>query len=144
MKNKKLINIRCNLRCDYAKELIDMVMAKLGLEKGEEPAEDYRIPREETMALLKKGLIKELKVRVNKPEEVAPAPVPAPVEEPKEEVAEQSYEELAKEEGMEIVESKVNDDGDVVLVEKDAKGNIFEIRFIKSFTLIRRENIQIL
>ena len=130
-----LYRIKNDRRCEYAKDLIDMVMAKLGLEKGEEPTEDYRIPREETMALLKKGLIKELKVRVNKPvDEVAPAPAPAPVEEPKEEVAEQSYEELAKEEGMEIVESKVNDDGDVVLVEKDAKGNIFEIRFIKSFT----------
>ncbi len=126
-----LYRIKNDRRCGYAKELIDMVMAKLGLEKGEVPAEDYRIPYEDTMALLKKGLVKELKVRVNKPVE---EPAPAPVEEPKEEVAEQSYEELAKEEGMEIVESKVNDDGDVVLVEKDAKGNIFEIRFIKSFT----------
>ena len=128
-----LYRIKNDRRCGYAKELIDMVMAKLGLEKGEVPAEDYRIPYEDTMALLKKGLVKELKVRVNKPVE-EPAPAPAPVEEPKEEVVEQSYEELAKEEGMEIVESKVNDDGDVVLVEKDARGNIFEIRFIKSFT----------
>ena len=131
-----LYRIKNDRRRDYAKELIDMVMAKLGLEKGEIPEEDYRIPHEDTMALLKKGLVKELKVRVKQPEP-APAPVeepaPAPVEEPKEEVVEQSYEELAKEEGMEIVESKVNDDGDVVLVEKDAKGNIFEIRFIKSF-----------
>ena len=120
-----------------------MVMAKLGVEKGELPEEDYRIPYEETIPLLRKGLIKEQKVRINKPEEVAPAPAPEPESEPAkeaepvEEVAEpveEAYQELAKEEGMEIVESKVNNDGDVVLVEKDAKGNIFEIRFIKSFT----------
>ncbi|MBO7614843.1 MAG: uL15 family ribosomal protein [Bacilli bacterium] len=128
-----LYRIKNDRRRDYAKDLIDIVMAKLGLEKGEIPNEDYRIPHEDTMALLKKGLVKELKVRVKQPVPVE-EPAPAPVEEPKEEVVEQSYEELAKEEGMEIVESKVNDDGDVVLVEKDAKGNIFEIRFIKSFT----------
>ncbi|MCR5308829.1 MAG: uL15 family ribosomal protein [Bacilli bacterium] len=123
-----LYRIKNDRRCEYAKDLIDMVMANLGVEKGEIPNEDYHIPYEETLTLLKKGLIKEQKVRINKP-----APV-AVEEEPKEEVDESSYQELAKEEGMEIVESKVNNDGDVVLVEKDAKGNIFEIRFIKSFT----------
>ena len=128
-----LYRIKNDRRCEYAKDLIDMVMAKLGLTKGDVPNEDYRIPYEETIPLLKKGLIKEQKVRVNKPE---PAPAPEPEPEPVEEAApvEEAYQELAKEEGMEIVESKVNNDGDIVLVEKDAKGNLFEIRFIKSFT----------
>jgi len=137
-----LYRIKNDRRCEYAKDLIDMVMGKVGAEKGEVPSEDYRIPYEETIPLLKKGLIKEQKIRVNKPEaaeEPAPAPVEEPVPEPapvEEEPApvEEAYQELAKEKGMEIVESKVNNDGDVFLVEKDAKGNLFEIRFIKSFT----------
>ena len=60
-------------------------MAKVGAEKGEEPNVDYRIPYEETMPLLRKGLIKELKVRVKddkKPEEPAPVEEPAPESEP--------------------------------------------------------------
>ena len=86
-----LYRIKNDRRYNYAKELIDMVMGKLGVEKGDEPNEDYRIPYEETMPLLKKGLIKELKVRVKDKNEPAsepapePEPEPAPVEEPVEE-----------------------------------------------------------
>ncbi|MCR5693043.1 MAG: uL15 family ribosomal protein [Bacilli bacterium] len=109
-----LYRIKNDRRRDYAKDLIATVMGKLGLEKGEEQHESYVLPYEETSPLLKRGLIKELKVQVNKP-------APAPVEE-------------APEEELEILETKTNADGDEILVEKDAKGNIFEIRFVKSFT----------
>ena len=63
-----LYRIKNDRRCEYAKELIDEVMKKVGSEQGEIPAENYAIPHESTKALLAKGLIKELKTAVKKPE----------------------------------------------------------------------------
>ncbi len=111
VESKKFIDVPClyriknDRRCEYAKELIKVIMDRLGLEKGEEQHENYsNLPYEENAPLIKRGLIKELKVQVNKPEE--------PV----------------------ILETKVNSDGDEIVTTKDSKGNIFEIRYIKSFT----------
>ena len=99
-----LYRIKNDRRLSYAKELIAEVCKKLGLEKGKEQKESYVLPYEENKPLIERGLIKELKVQVNKPAE------------------------------EEVLESKVNAEGDEILTTKDAKGNIFEIRFIKSFT----------
>lgn len=63
-----LYRIKNDRRCEYAKELIDEVMKKAGASQGEIPAENYAIPHESTKALLAKGLIKELKTAVKKPE----------------------------------------------------------------------------
>ena len=63
-----LYRIKNDRRRDYAKELIDVVMEKVGAVKGEESNEDYHIPYEETKVLLGKGLIKEVKTKVNNPE----------------------------------------------------------------------------
>ena len=52
-------------RKELAKELIDRVMRKYKCEKGNELNDDYRVPFEETKELLKKGLIKEVKTKVN-------------------------------------------------------------------------------
>ena len=101
-----LYRIKNDRRLGYAKELIAVVTSSLGLEKGEEQHEVYsNLPYEPNKPLIARGLIKEQKVQVNKPSE-------QPV----------------------VLESKVNSDGDEVVVAKDASGNIFEIRYIKSFT----------
>jgi ribosomal protein L15 len=55
-----LYRIKNDLRLKYAKELIDTLAEKQGLEKGDEQNEDYRLPYETTEALVEKGLIKEL------------------------------------------------------------------------------------
>ncbi len=100
-----LYRIKNDRRCEYTKELIAQVCEKFGLEKGEQQHEVYsNLPYEANKPLVAKGLIKEQKVQVNKSAE--------PV----------------------VLESKVNADGDEVVVTKDEKGNIFEIRYIKSFT----------
>ena len=100
-----LYRIKNDRRCEYAKELIAQVCEKLGLEKGEEQHEVYsNLPYEPNKPLVARGLIKEQKVQVNKPVE------------------------------PQVLETKVNSDGDEIVVTKDEKGNIFEIRYIKSFT----------
>ena len=100
-----LYRIKNDRRCEYAKELIAMVASNLGLEKGEEQHEVYsNLPYEANKPLVDRGLIKEQKVAVSKQAE--------PV----------------------VLETKVNADGDEVVLTKDASGNIFEIRYIKSFT----------
>ena len=99
-----LYRIKNDRRLGYAKELIAVVANNLGLEKGEEQHEVYsNLPYEPNKPLIERGLIKELKVQVNKPQE-------------------------------EVLASKINSDGDEVITTKDSKGNIFEIRYIKSFT----------
>lgn len=100
-----LYRIKNDRRCEYAKELIAKVCESLGLEKGEEQHEVYsNLPYEPNKALVARGLIKEQKVQVNKPVE------------------------------PQVLETKVSSDGDEIVVTKDEKGNIFEIRYIKSFT----------
>ena len=54
-----LYRIRSALRVKYARELIEMLMEKHGIEFGEDSFEDFRVPYEETAALIEKGLIKE-------------------------------------------------------------------------------------
>ena len=101
-----LYRIKNDRRLGYAKELIAVVAANLGLEKGEEQHEVYsNLPYEPNKPLVSRGLIKEQKIQVNKP---ATEPV--------------------------VLETKTNSDGDEVVLTKDASGNIFEIRYIKSFT----------
>ena len=100
-----LYRIKNDRRCEYAKDLIKVVMDNLGLEKGEEQHESYaNLPYEDNEALVAKGLVKELKIQVNKPEE--------PV----------------------ILETKVDSEGDEIVTTKDSSGNIFQIRYVKSFT----------
>ena len=59
-----LYRIKNDRRCEYAKDLIDEVMKKVEAIKGKEQNEDYHLPKESTKALLAKGLIKELKSKV--------------------------------------------------------------------------------
>ena len=101
-----LYRIKNDRRCAYAKELIAVVAEKLGLVKGEEQHESYYLHYEDNKPLIARGLIKELKVQVNKP------------------VSRKTQ----------ILSIKVNDEGDEIVTKKDSQGNIFEIRFIKSFT----------
>ena len=64
-----LYRIKNDRRLGYAKDLIKTVCESLGLEKGEEQHESYVLPYEENKPLIARGLIKELKVQVNKTEE---------------------------------------------------------------------------
>ncbi len=98
-----LYRIKNDRRLGYAKELIAVVANSLGLEKGEEQHEVYsNLPYEPNKPLIDRGLIKELKVQVNKPAET-------------------------------VLESKVDEDEESVTI-TDENGNIFNIRFVKSFT----------
>lgn len=94
-----LYRIKNDRRCKYAKELIDLVMGKLGLAKGEERKEAYDIPYEPNRPLIERGLIKELKVKATSKAEPFKA---------------------------------VKDEDEPIIV-KDEQGNLFEIRYIKSF-----------
>ena len=53
-----LIKIKGERKKKHALELIALLMAEQGLERIEREAEDYRLPYEETDALIKRGLIK--------------------------------------------------------------------------------------
>ena len=55
-----LYRIKNARRLEYAKELIDLLMRKLHVKKGKDQHEDYYLPYEETEALVKKGLVKEI------------------------------------------------------------------------------------
>ena len=57
-----LYRIKNDRRCNYAKQLIDMIMGRIEAVKGEEKNDDYPFPYETTEALVEKGLIKERKV----------------------------------------------------------------------------------
>ncbi|MCR5309324.1 MAG: hypothetical protein K6E21_04360 [Bacilli bacterium] len=178
-----LYRIKSDRRCEYVKELIAVVAEALGLEKGDQQNESYVLPYEDNNALLARGLVREVKVKIDRPAEAAPVveepatEEPAPVEEqpieeavveeapveeavveeeptpevveepaveetaveeaaPSEEVPAEDNEEVddfVAEEGMEVVETKVNAEGETIVVEKDKEGNLFEIRFSKSF-----------
>ena len=56
-----LYRIKNDRRCNYAKQLIDMIMERIGAVLGEAKDDDYPFPYESTEALLEKGLIKEHK-----------------------------------------------------------------------------------
>ena len=53
-----LIKIKSARKLKQSLELVEMLMARLGLKKTERTAEDYRMPYEETEALIERGLIK--------------------------------------------------------------------------------------
>ena len=53
-----LIKIKGERKKKHALELIALLMAEMGLERIEREAEDYRLPYEETDALIERGLIK--------------------------------------------------------------------------------------
>ena len=53
-----LIKVRTDRKKKYAIELIRMLMEQLGLEKIDRAPEDYRLPYEETDALVARGLVK--------------------------------------------------------------------------------------
>ena len=99
-----LYRIKNDRRCSYAKDLIAQVSVKLGLVKGEEKHESYVLPYEANKPLIERGLIKELKVQVKKPEE--------PV----------------------VIETKKTEDGDEIVRTRDSSGTLIEIRYVKSFT----------
>ena len=114
-----LVKIKSGLGLRKAKELVDILMAKLGIELDEKAKTvDYVAahPYEETDALVQKGLIKILKADAN---DVKKAPaIVAPVEEVVEEVAE----EVAEEPAVVVVPTYV-----------DGNGNELDIRYSRSF-----------
>ena len=109
-----MYRIKNDRRAKYAIDLIAAVCAKYGLLKGEVPADDYTLPYETTDALIEKGLIKELKV-VATNEQIQRAKAAGKVE-----IAEET-----------LLPTVDEDDEDVLVV--DATGNIFNIRYNKSF-----------
>jgi len=56
-----LYRIKNSRRCNYAKDLVDNVMKKYGLVKGEEVHNRYDLPYETNKSLLARNLIKEVK-----------------------------------------------------------------------------------
>ena len=101
-----LYRIKNDRRLEYAKELIDIVMANLGLVKGVEKHESYYLNYEENEPLIARGLIKELKVNTNKS--------------------------VVKED--EVISDDTNVEEDEVVTKEDINGNVFKIRYVKSFT----------
>ena len=99
-----LYRIKNDRRLGYAKELIEVVMKKFSLQKGKEQHESYILPYEENKPLIERGLIKEVTVQVSRQEE------------------------------PEVIEKKVNADGDEIVVTRDSHGDFYEIRYVKSFT----------
>ncbi|MBQ9514279.1 MAG: uL15 family ribosomal protein, partial [Clostridia bacterium] len=65
-----MYRIKNEHRCTLAKDLIATVCANLGLVKGEQHNIEYSFPYEYTEALIEKGLIKELKTKVETTETV--------------------------------------------------------------------------
>lgn len=59
-----LYRIKNDRRCEYAKELIDIVMRKLHIPKGFLCTKDFYVPYEDTCSLLSNGLIKEFKTKI--------------------------------------------------------------------------------
>ena len=124
-----LVKIKSALALKKAKELVDIEMAKLGIEKDPKFKEvDYvsEYPYEETEDLVQKKLIKVLAADVNmvkaaqpkeeeidEPVEEIDEPVVEPVEEPIEEVVEEVAEEIVEEEpvaeevAQEVIEEPV-------------------------------------
>ena len=99
-----LYRIKNDRRLGYAKDLIDTVCEKLGLVKGEEQHEAYANRPYEA----NKPLVARGLIKEQKVQ----------INKPKETV----------------LESHVNAEGDEVITTKDENGNIFQIRFVKSFT----------
>ena len=60
-----LYKIKNDRRFNYAKELIEILLKKFELEKGELPTENYILPYEDKDALVEKGLIKKLETKIN-------------------------------------------------------------------------------
>ena len=59
-----MYRIRNDRRANYAKDLIAMTAEKYGLTKGKAENEEYSFPYEERDALIERGLIKELKIKM--------------------------------------------------------------------------------
>ena len=59
-----LYRIKNDRRCEYAKELVDIAMRRLRIQKGKESHEDFSILYEDTQSLIAKGLIKEFKKKL--------------------------------------------------------------------------------
>lgn len=59
-----LYRIKNDRRCEYAKELIDIVMRKLHVPKGFLCTKDFYVPYEDTCSLLSNSLIKEFKTKI--------------------------------------------------------------------------------
>lgn len=57
-----LYRIKNDRRCSYAKQLVNILMKKLHVKKGEESNQDFSLPYEDSKALIAKGLIKEVKI----------------------------------------------------------------------------------
>ena len=69
-----MYRIKSARRCEFAKELIAALAEKFGLVRGEERKEEYPMPYEENEPLLERGLIKELKTKVEEPAPVEQKP----------------------------------------------------------------------
>jgi len=62
-----MYRIKSARRCEFAKELIAALAEKFGLVRGDERKEEYPMPYEGNEPLLERGLIKELKTKVEEP-----------------------------------------------------------------------------
>lgn len=65
-----LLRIKSEKKFEQVKELIELLMKRIGLKKGKVLNDDYKIPYETTEVLLHKGLIKELATHLEVDKEV--------------------------------------------------------------------------
>lgn len=135
-----LYRIKNDRRLGYAKELIAAVASNLGLEKGEEQHEIYsNLPYEPNKPLLERGLIKELKVQVNKPAET----IVEAEEEEAEKVAEEKAKIEAEEKRVSLAQSmalaRENKDHKS-LIGKEFCASYLEQKHAGSVEINRREN----
>ncbi len=99
------LKIRSARALKYAKELIAVMMANIGIEKSADfEAVDYHMPYETTKALVAEGLIKYDGDINELPDEIIEEPAEEVTEEPAEEVTEEPAEEVTEEPTEEVIE----------------------------------------
>ncbi|MBE6624694.1 MAG: hypothetical protein E7622_03505 [Ruminococcaceae bacterium] len=128
-----LVKIKSGLGLRKAKELVDILMAKLGIELDDKAKTvDYvaKHPYEETDALVQKGLIKILKADAS---DIKKAPAIVADEVAEEVVEEAPAEEVVEEAAQEVAEEAVEVAPVIVPTYVDGNGNELDIRYSRSF-----------
>ena len=113
------VRVKNDLNERYCMELIDILMAKMGLEFGEEQHENYHKPYETDQQLLREDLIR-LMHTDRKPQDLSEVKIVKTVK---------------TEDGEELIvlDSAVDSEGNEVIQAKDSHGNIVEYYYNRSF-----------
>ena len=138
-----LIKIKGERKKKHALELIAILMDKLGIEKTEREAEDYRLPYEETEALIERGLIKIILPKgevIDENAELIKADLSGLAAMRKDKSSDEAEEIAEEEEIADTEDTENNDDGELEngnaenLTDAELAKREVEIRYRRSFT----------